>query len=76
MSQKQPNPPPVSRAGVLNALTKQQMDQAFEAWERGCRIHPERFRRPEEVACLGISQVSAERTDYLFELLMMEQASG
>ena len=54
-------------------ITKAQLELAFEAWEQGFRIDPDKFRTAEEVADLSVSQVSAERADYLFELLAMQQ---
>lgn len=49
--------------------------QAFDAWENGYRTNPTTFRTPEESAALGVSQVSAERADYLIELLNENLAS-
>lgn len=75
MAQKQPNPAPArATEPALNGLTRAQMEQAFDAWERGYRIAPEKYRTPDECKCLSVSQVSAERTDYFWELLKLEQA--
>ena len=49
--------------------------RAFEAWETGYRANPTTFRTPEESAALGVSQVSAERADYMLELLSENLAS-
>ena len=73
MVQKLPNPAPTKTQPTLNGLTMQQMEQAFEAWEKGFRIAPEKYRTEDEVRCLSVSQVSAERADYFFELLTLEQ---
>lgn len=58
----------------INGLTRQQMEQAFEAWENGFRIEPAKFRSPDECKQLSVSQVSAERTDYFWQLLLPQQA--
>ena len=76
MAQKLPNPVPTSLQTKLHGLTKQQMEQAFEAWEKGFRIEPEKYRTEDETRCLSMSQVSAERTDYFFALLQLEQAKA
>jgi hypothetical protein len=60
----------------LATVTKAQLAQAFEAWERGYRIAPDKYRTPTECAMLGVSQISAERADYFFELLAIEQQKG
>lgn len=60
----------------LSPVKKRQLELAFEAWETGYRIEPSKFRPPEECAWLNVSQVSAERADYFFELLVIEQAKG
>lgn len=58
----------------LNNVTKAQMERAFEAWENGYRIEPDKYRTPEECAGLPVTQVSAERADYFFELLTLQQS--
>ena len=73
MTQKLPNPAPPKTQPTLNGLTIQQIEQAFEAWEKGFRIAPEKYRTENEVRCLSVSQVSAERADYFFELLNVQQ---
>lgn len=60
----------------MDNVTREQVEQAFEAWERGYRIAPEKYRTPDECKCLGVSQVSAERADYFIELLRIEQSKG
>lgn len=76
MVQKLPSPRPATTQPALHGLTKQQMELAFEAWEKGFRIGPEKYRTEDEVRCLSVSQVSAERADYFFELLKLEQAKA
>lgn len=78
MAQKLPTQAPIGVAVTphINALTRDQMEQAFEAWERGFRIEPEKYRTQDEVRCLSVSQVSAERADYFWELLRLEQAKA
>jgi hypothetical protein len=60
----------------MDNITKEQMQAAFEAWENGFRVEPEKFRTHEECAALGIDIVSAERTDYFWELIKLEQAKA
>lgn len=60
----------------LSDVTRAQVEQAFEAWERGYRIEPEKYRTADECKCLSVSQVSAERADYFVELLRVEQRKG
>lgn len=59
---------------TLGRVTKEQLERAFEAWETGFRISPEKYRTQDEVRCLAVSQVCAERADYFYELLVIEQA--
>lgn len=47
----------------------EELARAFEAWETGYRIHPEKFRSQEQIVLLGVSQVSKERAEYFFGLL-------
>lgn len=61
-------------AQALNQVTKEQMQEAFEQWEQGFRISPENYRTEEETRGLSVSQVSAERADYFFELVRLQQA--
>lgn len=61
---------------TLPPITKTHLENAFEAWEKGCRVNPEMFRTEEECRRLSVSQVSAERADYFFELLKQEVARG
>jgi hypothetical protein len=70
MAQKLPQELPATKSGALY-VTKEQMEQAFEAWEKGYRIEPEKFRTLEECKFLGVSQLSAERADYFYELLLI-----
>ena len=42
---------------------------AFVSWEAGWRAAPESYRSLEEIAALGLDQVSAERADHFFALL-------
>lgn len=58
---------------MLKRTTKRQMEQAFEAWENDFRIDPAKYRTLDEIRGLSVSQVSAERADYFFELLTLEQ---
>jgi hypothetical protein len=61
----------------MNGLTKQDLERAFEAWEKGFRVRPEAYRTADECLYLSVSQVSAERADYMFELLSIQrQAAG
>lgn len=76
MVQKLPNPALTTEHPALQDLTKQQMEQAFDAWEKGFRIDPEKYRTEDEVRFLSVSQVSAERADYFFELLKLEQVQA
>lgn len=77
MVRKLPNEIPQGNAAqvrvALDPVTIAQMEQAFEAWERGFRIEPDKYRTAQECICLGVSQVSAERADYFFQLLWLEQ---
>ena len=63
-------------AAELVNVTREQMEKAFEAWESGFRIEPEKFRSHEETLGLSVSQVSAERADYFFELVRLQQANA
>lgn len=56
----------------LHRIDKGTLEAAFERWEKGYRITPDKYRTPEECKCLSVSQVSAERADYFFELLALE----
>jgi hypothetical protein len=60
----------------LSTVTRDQMEQAFEAWENGFRINPAAYRTEDETRQLPVSAVSAERADYFFELLKLEQAKA
>lgn len=55
----------------LHRIDKTTLELAFEAWEKGYRISPEKYRTTEECKFLGVSQLSAERADYFFELLQV-----
>lgn len=57
-------------------MSKAQLEQAFEAWEKGCRIDPGKYRTADECKRLSVSQLSAERADYFYELLTLEQAKA
>jgi hypothetical protein len=54
---------------IHGAITHDRLAQAFEAWERGFRAEPQNFRTGADCLALGVSQISAERADYFFELL-------
>lgn len=61
---------------ALKPITKQHLEQAFEAWETGFRVDPKAYRTEEETRGLPVSQVSAERADYFFTLLDAVQAKA
>ena len=50
-------------------ISRETLAKAFEAWENGFRTQPQAFRTSEECLQLGVSQVSAERADYFYDLL-------
>ena len=53
---------------------REQLERAFQLWEDGYRIAPDKYRTAEEMAGLTVSQLSAERADYFAELLAMVAA--
>lgn len=57
------------KAALTTPITPKILAKAFEAWELGFRAAPQSFRTTEEIAQLGVSQVTAERADYFFALL-------
>lgn len=43
--------------------------KAFELWEQGFRTDPTKFLTYEEAAKMGVSELSAERAAYFYQLL-------
>jgi hypothetical protein len=53
----------------MNNVTLEQLAKAFEIWETNFRLEPSEFLTKEEVASIGVSQLSADRASYFLELL-------
>lgn len=53
----------------MNNVTKEQLAQAFEAWEKDYRVNQSDYKSKEECTFMGVSQLSAERAEYFYALL-------
>jgi hypothetical protein len=54
---------------MANQIDLMNLAKAFEAWENGFRANPEEYFTAEEVAAMGVSELSASRAVYFNELL-------
>ena len=43
--------------------------KAFEVWENDCRANPQQYLTAEEASELGVSQLSADRASYFYQIM-------
>ena len=49
--------------------TIEQFAKAFEAWENDYRTNPQEYMTPEQALELGVSELSAQRASYFYQLM-------
>jgi hypothetical protein len=66
----------MSNDANIQNVTLASMAQAFEAWENGFRADPSKYLTAEECAAANVSQLSADRAAYFYELLTAKKESA